>query len=117
MILAGLAQLAEHFSCKEDVVGSNPTPGSLSVRRIVPDLHAADPGASRAFFVDVLGLEMAMDLGWIVTFVCAGPANVQISVMSQDAPAPVRPDVSIEVDDVDAVHDRSSASVTRSCIR
>ena len=25
---AGLAQVAEHFSCKEDVVGSNPTPGS-----------------------------------------------------------------------------------------
>ncbi len=26
---AGLAQVAEHFSCKEDVVGSNPTPGSI----------------------------------------------------------------------------------------
>ena len=28
---AGLAQLAEHFSCKEDVVGSNPTPGSRAI--------------------------------------------------------------------------------------
>src|SRR5205823_1477322 len=30
---AGLAQLVEHFSCKEDVVGSNPTPGSRAIER------------------------------------------------------------------------------------
>jgi catechol 2,3-dioxygenase-like lactoylglutathione lyase family enzyme len=76
----------------------------MSVRRIVPDLHAADPGASRAFYVDVLGLEVAMDLGWIVTFVAPGNTGAQISVMSRDASASVQPDVSIEVDDVDAVH-------------
>jgi hypothetical protein len=28
----------------------------MPVRRIVPDLHAHDPGASRPFYVDVLGL-------------------------------------------------------------
>jgi predicted enzyme related to lactoylglutathione lyase len=78
----------------------------VSVRRIVPNLHAADPAASRAFFVDALGLEMAMDLGWIVTFVAPGSTGAQVSVMSDDASAPVRPDVSIEVDDVDAVHAR-----------
>ncbi len=79
-------------------------PALLSVKRIVPNLHASDPAASRAFFADVLGLEMAMDLGWIVTFVAPGSTDAQISVMSDDASAPVRPDVSIEVDDVDAVH-------------
>ncbi len=76
----------------------------MSVRRIVPDLHVSDPGPSRAFYVDVLGLDVAMDLGWIVTFVAPGNGGAQISVMSQDASAPVQPDVSIEVDDVDAVH-------------
>jgi catechol 2,3-dioxygenase-like lactoylglutathione lyase family enzyme len=76
----------------------------MSVRRIVPDFHADEPGASREFYVDVLGLEVAMDLGWIVTF--AAPTNpaAQVSVMRQDATAPVQPDASIEVDDVDAVH-------------
>ena len=29
--------MAEHFSCKEDVVGSNPTPGSKSLVVEVPD--------------------------------------------------------------------------------
>jgi catechol 2,3-dioxygenase-like lactoylglutathione lyase family enzyme len=79
-------------------------PAFVSVKRIVPNLHAAEPAASRAFYEDVLGLELAMDLGWIVTFVAPGAATAQISVMSHDASAPVRPDVSIEVEDVDAVH-------------
>ncbi len=46
-----------------------------------------------------------MDLGWIVTY--ADPANPsgQISVLSSDATAPVVPDVSVEVDDVEGAHD------------
>ena len=76
----------------------------MPVRRIVPDFHAQDPGASLAFYVDVLGLEVAMDLGWVVTFAAPGNPTAQISVMRDDASASVQPDVSIEVDDVDAVH-------------
>ncbi len=76
----------------------------MTVRRIVPDLHAHDPAASRDFYVGVIGLEVAMDLGWIVTFAVPGEAARQLSVMREDASAPVQPDVSIEVDDVDAVH-------------
>jgi catechol 2,3-dioxygenase-like lactoylglutathione lyase family enzyme len=76
----------------------------MPVRRIVPDIHAGDPGASRAFYVDVLGLEVAMDLGWVVTFAAPGNPAAQISVMQDDATAPIQPDVSIEVDDVDATH-------------
>lgn len=70
----------------------------------MPDLHAEDPSASRAFYTEVLGLEVAMDLGWIMTFAAPGKPEMQISVMGEDASASVRPDVSIEVDDVDAVH-------------
>jgi catechol 2,3-dioxygenase-like lactoylglutathione lyase family enzyme len=76
----------------------------MSVRRVVPDFQAQDPGASREFYVEVLGLEVAMDLGWIVTFSAPGNPAAQISVMREDATAPVQPDASIEVDDVDAVH-------------
>jgi catechol 2,3-dioxygenase-like lactoylglutathione lyase family enzyme len=76
----------------------------MSVRRIVCDFQAADPGASREFYVDVLGLEVVMDQGWIVTFAAPGRPATQLSVMRQDASAPVQPDASIEVDDVDAVH-------------
>jgi catechol 2,3-dioxygenase-like lactoylglutathione lyase family enzyme len=74
------------------------------VHRIVPNLQADEPDASRAFYVDLLGLELAMDMGWIATYAAADAPAIQISVISQDASAGVHPDVSIGVDDVDAVH-------------
>ena len=74
------------------------------MRRVMPVFDAQDPAASGAFYGEVLGLEVVMDLGWIVTFAAPGNPLAQISLMSEDASAPVRPDVSIEVDDVDAAH-------------
>lgn len=76
----------------------------MAVRRVVPDFQAPDPAASTAFYAEVLGLEVVMDLGWIVTFAAPGNAGAQISVMRGDATAPVQPDVSVEVDDVDAAY-------------
>ena len=78
----------------------------MTVRRAVPDIHG-DPAKSRAFYEDVIGMELAMDMGWIATFRSPGLAQIQVSVMSGDATAPVTPDVSIEVEDVDAVHARA----------
>jgi catechol 2,3-dioxygenase-like lactoylglutathione lyase family enzyme len=75
----------------------------MRIRRVVPDLHG-DPAASREFYEDVIGLELGMDLGWIVTFGSTSNETAQLSVMSTDATAPVTPDVSIEVEDVDEVH-------------
>jgi predicted enzyme related to lactoylglutathione lyase len=74
----------------------------MNVRRVVPDFQADDPAASTDFYVQVLGLEVAMDHGWIVTFAAPDNPSAQISVMSRDASAAVHPDASIEVDDVDA---------------
>jgi catechol 2,3-dioxygenase-like lactoylglutathione lyase family enzyme len=76
----------------------------VGVRRIVPDLHSDDPAASRDFYERVLGLELVMDLGWIATFAAPGNQAAQISLMRDDATAPVRPAVSIEVDDVDGAY-------------
>ena len=77
----------------------------MPVQRIVPDVHADDPGASRAFYVDVArprsrdGSRLGRDVRR-----ARATATAQISVMQDDASASVQPDVSIEVDDVDAVH-------------
>jgi catechol 2,3-dioxygenase-like lactoylglutathione lyase family enzyme len=76
----------------------------MSVRRVVPDFQAQDPAASGEFYAEILGLEVAMDLGWIVTYAAPGNPAAQISVMREDASASVQPDVSVEVDDVDAAH-------------
>jgi len=77
-----------------------------SVRRIVADLPLVDPAGSVDFYVDHLALELAMDLEWVMNFVSPAAANVQLILIGEDASAPVRPAASIEVADVDAVHDR-----------
>ena len=74
------------------------------MRRVVPDFQSDDPSASVGFYGEVLGLEVVMDHGWIVTFAAPVKPAAQISLMRQDASAPVQPDASIEVDDVDAAH-------------
>ena len=77
----------------------------MGIRRIVPDFEASDPSAAAGFYADVLGLEVAMDRGWIVTYAAPGNPSAQIIVMREDASAPVVPDASIEVDAVDSAHD------------
>jgi uncharacterized glyoxalase superfamily protein PhnB len=48
-----------------------------------------------------------MDLGWIVTFVSPSNLTAQISVMREDNPSTLLPNVSIEDEDVDEVHARA----------
>ena len=37
----------------------------MTVRRIVANLTASDPAQARAFYGDLLGLDLVMDMGWI----------------------------------------------------
>ena len=76
----------------------------MTVKRIVPNFHSTDVGKSRTFYQDVLGLELVMDMGWINTFAADTAANPQISIMSEGGAGTKVPDISIEVDDVDAVY-------------
>ena len=76
----------------------------MSVERIVPDLASRSMAEATAFYVGVLGLEPVMDHGWIVTLADPSNASAQISLMTHDATAPVIPNASIEVDDIEAAH-------------
>jgi predicted enzyme related to lactoylglutathione lyase len=77
----------------------------MGVRRIVPDFQAPDPAAAEKFYGEVLGLEKVLDQGWMANYVAPDNPSAQIIVMSEDAGAPVVPDASIEVDDVDAAYE------------
>jgi catechol 2,3-dioxygenase-like lactoylglutathione lyase family enzyme len=81
----------------------------MTVRRIVPDIRSTHLDTSRTFYVEVLGLEVAMDLGFIVTLASPSNPTAQISLMRGDDPSAIHPHVSIEVTDVDAVHARAVA--------
>ncbi|WP_062646004.1 VOC family protein [Streptomyces maremycinicus] len=75
----------------------------MTVRRVVPNIQSEAAQESREFY-GLLGFEEVMNHGWIMTL--ASPSNpaAQISVMSSDKTAPVTPDMSVEVDDVDAAY-------------
>jgi predicted enzyme related to lactoylglutathione lyase len=76
----------------------------------VPNLFETDPAAAKDFYGRLFELDVVMDLGWIATLAAPGAPAAQISVLARDAQAGPDPFVSIEVDDVDAVHDRAAAS-------
>lgn len=74
----------------------------MQVKRIVANIEATDPGRARAFYQDVLGLELLMDHGWIQTLGSTTPMTVQLSFATEGGSGTAVPDLSIEVDDVDA---------------
>ena len=73
----------------------------MKVKRIVTKVVAFDVSKARQFYVDVLGLEIAMDLGWIATFRSSGTMVPQLSVATEGGSGTPVPDISIEVDDLD----------------
>ena len=82
----------------------------MAVKRIVPNVFDADPASTRAFYEDVFELDVAMDLGWITTLSAPGNPSAQVSVFGTDGEEGRDPFISVEVDDVDRVHEAAVAS-------
>jgi catechol 2,3-dioxygenase-like lactoylglutathione lyase family enzyme len=80
--------------------------GEVTIRRVVPNISSPDLDTSREFYCDLLGFEVVMDLGWIVTYASPTNATAQISISPGHALTgeQMRPYLTIEVDDVDATH-------------
>ncbi|MDX2730315.1 MULTISPECIES: VOC family protein [Streptomyces] len=75
----------------------------MAVRRVVPNIQSEAVQESRAFY-GLLGLEEVMNHGWIMTLASPSAPTAQVSFMTDDRTAPVVPDMSVEVDDVDAAY-------------
>ncbi len=82
----------------------------MKVKRIVIDIEAPDIAAAQAFYGEVLGLDVLMDFGWIVTYGGQERAMVQLSVMTEGGSGAPVPDMSIEVDDLDEALARVEAA-------
>lgn len=78
----------------------------MAVKRIKPNVRSDRFEESRTFYADVIGLEEQDGLDWILFF-GTDRREVQLSVMHLDIKAGIHPDISIEVDDVDAVFERA----------
>ncbi|MFJ6695785.1 VOC family protein [Streptomyces sp. NPDC091272] len=75
----------------------------MTVRRVVPNIRSEAMEESREFY-GLLGFEEVMNHGWIMTLASPSVPAAQVSVMAEDRTAPVVPDLSVEVDDVDAAY-------------
>ena len=74
----------------------------MKVNRIVSNVAASDVEKASAFYAEILGLKLLMDLGWIRTYGSGSKMTVQVSVMTQGGSGTPVPDLSIEVDDLEA---------------
>ncbi|SDA52135.1 VOC family protein [Mesorhizobium qingshengii] len=74
----------------------------MKVKRIIANIATQDIAAAKRFYHDVLGLDLLMDHGWIATYGSAGTMDIQISFAEQGGSGTPVPDLSIEVDDVEA---------------
>ena len=68
----------------------------------MPNIKSDRPTETRDFFVDLLGFEVAMDIGWVVTLASPTNRSAQVTIVGNDDMA--APGISVEVPDVDAVH-------------
>jgi catechol 2,3-dioxygenase-like lactoylglutathione lyase family enzyme len=73
----------------------------VKVKRIVSNVAASDVEKASAFYHDLLGLELLMDLGWIRTYGSDSKMTIQVSIASEGGSGTPVPDISIEVDDLD----------------
>jgi catechol 2,3-dioxygenase-like lactoylglutathione lyase family enzyme len=78
----------------------------MAVRRIIANVAADRLDVAKAFYGEVLGMNIVMDLGWVMTFAADANMVPQISVATEGGSGTSVPDLSIEVDDLLEVHRR-----------
>ena len=75
----------------------------MSIRRVVPDITCNRIHERRKFYTEFLGFDVAMDMDWVVTLASPSNPTAQITLVQETGSEP-QPNMTIEVDDVDALH-------------
>lgn len=82
----------------------------MTVRRIVANLATGKPAEMAHFYRQLFDLDVVMDHGWLITLGSDERALMQLSLASEGGSGAPVPDLSIEVDNLDEVHDRALAA-------
>ncbi len=78
----------------------------MKVKRIVANIAAENVAEASTFYAEIFGLDLLMDLGWIRTYGSEAMMTTQVSIASEGGSGMPVPDLSIEVDDLQAVLQR-----------
>jgi catechol 2,3-dioxygenase-like lactoylglutathione lyase family enzyme len=81
----------------------------VSIKRVVPDIISQRMDESRKFYTEFLGFDVAMDMGWVLTFASPSNPTAQITLLQGSDKTMPQPNMSIEVADVDEVHAKAVA--------
>jgi predicted enzyme related to lactoylglutathione lyase len=83
----------------------------MDIRRIVPNISSDRMEESRKFYADFLGLNLVMDMEWILTFASVSNPTAQISIVKNDKPNVFDSDItiSIEVNNIDSLYKKAVA--------
>jgi catechol 2,3-dioxygenase-like lactoylglutathione lyase family enzyme len=73
----------------------------MQVKRIVANITAENVSAAKRFYQLILGLDVLMDHGWLVTYGSSQKMTAQVSIACEGGSGTPVPDLSIEVDDLD----------------
>jgi len=82
----------------------------MHVKRIVANVETTDLDRAVDFYQAFLGLELLMDHGWLQFYGTDTQMKTQIGFASEGGSGTPVPDLSIEVDDVDAALARAKKS-------
>lgn len=85
----------------------------MKVKRIVANIATDDVAKAKQFYRDILGLDVLMDHGWLVTYGSAEKMTVQVGVATEGGSGTPVPDLSIEVDDVEEALQRMKKAKIR----
>ncbi|MNF55421.1 Glyoxalase-like domain protein [compost metagenome] len=85
----------------------------MKVMRIVSNTKVSDLKQAKAFYRDVLGLDLIMDHGWFQTYGSDAKMTVQIGFGSEGGSGTSVPNLSIEVDDLEAALAKVEKSKSR----
>jgi catechol 2,3-dioxygenase-like lactoylglutathione lyase family enzyme len=78
----------------------------MAVKRIVANLAVSQFDTIKAFYCEILGMNIVMNLGWIITLATDTLSTQQLSFAHEGGSGTPVPDLSIEVDNLDEVHGR-----------
>ena len=78
----------------------------MAIKRIVSNIEAKNLAAADKFYGELFGLDLQMDLGWVRTYGSSHQMRIQISIASEGGSGTPVPDLSIEVDNLEAIIDK-----------
>ncbi len=78
----------------------------MAVKRIVANIACSHPESGKYFYSQLLGMDVVMDHGWIVTFGGDASTMPQVSIATEGGSGTPVPDLSIEVNNLDELYGR-----------